>query len=185
MQDTQDKPAIDEQYATAIHASNLRVEGERRSQADVLMAYAWSPVRVGGALLRLHSEWDAAAHPRKGTPGYMHEMGLLLGKLKVLPDVRYQLEIKVQSWAIEDARTLTSLVLIWWLDRACPACHGVRWKAIANTPSLSGKFCPRCHGTGQANFPAQSEAARLVNYMETCMASARQQARGRMWRNVP
>jgi len=180
MQNTDEKPAVDEQYAVAIHASNLRVQAQKRSQADILMAYAWSPLHLGQSLLRLHSQWDAAEHPRRGTPVYLHEMGLLLGKLKSLPEVRHQLEIKALSWGIQDAATLTALVLMWWLDRACPLCHGVRWKVIPNTPSLSGRFCPRCHGTGEAHFPADSDAAKLMNYMERCLGSARQVASARV-----
>lgn len=65
-----DAITIDEAYTSATHASNLRVEmdADRRSNADVLIAAAWSPSRLGGALLRLHSEFDGAQHPRRMTP---------------------------------------------------------------------------------------------------------------------
>ena len=70
MQDAESsRPDAAEQYASATHATNLRVEtdAELRSAADVLMAAAWSPSRLGAALLRLHSEWDGTQHPRRMT----------------------------------------------------------------------------------------------------------------------
>ncbi|SFB96401.1 hypothetical protein SAMN05216344_106112 [Polaromonas sp. OV174] len=64
-----DTPTTEEKYLSAIHSSNLRMEAdaERRSNADVLVAAGWSASRVGMALLRLHSEWDAAAKPVRPT----------------------------------------------------------------------------------------------------------------------
>lgn len=66
----EEQRTIDEAYASAAHTSNLRCEtreGSPRSDSDVLMAAAWSQSRVGGALLRLHTEWDGAEHARVTT----------------------------------------------------------------------------------------------------------------------
>ncbi len=56
-----DSRTVQEAYSTAGNSSNLRLcvrEGASRSDADLLVAAGWSRSRVGGALLRLHSEYD-------------------------------------------------------------------------------------------------------------------------------
>lgn len=62
-----ERPDIEELYQTASNTSNLKVEAERRGSGDVLIAAGWSASRVGMALLRLHSEWDASEKPLKPT----------------------------------------------------------------------------------------------------------------------
>jgi hypothetical protein len=62
-----EKPGIQEQYETAGNTSDLTVEADRRGAGDVMIAGGWSSSRVGMALLRLHSEWNAVAKPRKPT----------------------------------------------------------------------------------------------------------------------
>lgn len=61
---------LEEAYASATHSSDLRCEtreGAPRSDSDLLIAAGWSQSRVGGALLRLHTEWDGAEHARVAT----------------------------------------------------------------------------------------------------------------------
>jgi hypothetical protein len=70
-----EKPGIQEQYETAGNTSDLTVEADRRGAGDVIVgagfvthvegAPAWSATRTGMALLRLHSEWNAVAKPRR------------------------------------------------------------------------------------------------------------------------
>lgn len=62
-----ERRTIDEAYATAMSSTDLRCdtrEGAPRGDADVLIAAGWSKSRLGGALLRLHTEWDGAEHAR-------------------------------------------------------------------------------------------------------------------------
>lgn len=63
-----EKRGIEEAYTSAANSSDLRVEAEVRSDAELLIAAGWSDSRVGIALLRLHSEWDKAERPKKPTP---------------------------------------------------------------------------------------------------------------------
>lgn len=56
-------PGVDERYASAIGTSNLRVEGERRTPADMVIAAGMNPHRLGMALRRLATEWDAVGKP--------------------------------------------------------------------------------------------------------------------------
>lgn len=65
-------PTTQERYATATRSSRLRVEADQLGDADYLIAAGWSKSRFGAALMRLHSEWDAAERrgcqiPRKAT----------------------------------------------------------------------------------------------------------------------
>lgn len=58
---------IAEAYATAVSSSDLKCdtrEGAPRSDSDVLAAAGWCESRIGSALLRLHTEYDGAEHPR-------------------------------------------------------------------------------------------------------------------------
>lgn len=205
------KPTVDELYSTATHTSNLRMEmdSERRSNADILVAAAWSPSRLGSALLRLHSEWDGAAHPRKispqaireyaltlaGTPTqrkhkahqiahdwYLHEVALLLGKLKTLPVVRYQLSMQASKWEIEDPERTACAVLLWWLDHVCPECQGRKEEIIPDSPSLSGRACQVCRGSGERPLPYWGDGRRLLNHIEGCIGSARVSIRQRLRR---
>lgn len=63
-----EKRGIEEMYVSATTSSNLRVEADRPGSADVIIAAAWSQARIGGALLRLHSEWDRCEKPRMVPP---------------------------------------------------------------------------------------------------------------------
>ncbi|MBT2326105.1 hypothetical protein J7E62_27630 [Variovorax paradoxus] len=120
-----EKRGIEEAYTSAMTSSNLRVEADRPSDADVIIAAGWNQSRIGGALLRLHTEWDASEKPRMasfehflpslktGTPKErkvrahamahqhnLHEMGILLGKLKALPDVRREATMQAMKWGM-------------------------------------------------------------------------------------
>lgn len=65
MTETEHKPNIEEIYITASTTSNLKVEADRPGSADILIAVGWSPSRLGGALSRLHTDWDKAEKPAR------------------------------------------------------------------------------------------------------------------------
>jgi hypothetical protein len=67
---TQDetKPTIDERYTSATNTSTMKMETERSMPIDVLTAAGWSQSRIGAAVLRLHSEFDAVEKPIRPTP---------------------------------------------------------------------------------------------------------------------
>lgn len=60
----EEKRGVEEQYTSAMSTSDLRVEAERRCDADIIIASGWSQGRVGGALMRLHTEYDGGEKPR-------------------------------------------------------------------------------------------------------------------------
>ena len=66
--------STEELYTCANNARNLRVEADCRGSADLLIAAGWSASRLGAALLRLHSEWDAAEKPVRPTKAAIEAM---------------------------------------------------------------------------------------------------------------
>jgi hypothetical protein len=68
MLDTTERPDLIERYESACNASSLKVEERTAGPADLLIAAGWSPSRIGMGLIRLASEWDSAAKPRRMTP---------------------------------------------------------------------------------------------------------------------
>lgn len=203
------KPNVEERYSSATHTSNLRVEAERSGPADVLIAAGWSPSRLGSAMMRLHSEWDGAEKPRRPTreaieliaasrpriigfkldiegakavanDWYMHEMGMLLQKLKTMQLVRQQLVLWAEGNQISDAEKRVAGVMCWWLDHICPACDGLGKERIPGTPSLSHRDCKMCRGTRETRIPHQAgliadlmESKKLLQHMDVCVKTAR------------
>ncbi len=59
-----------------------------------------------------------------------YEFALMLGKLKTLPEVRHQLTVQAGKWGVFEPADVASAVLMWWLDRVCRSCHGVKFQVI-------------------------------------------------------
>jgi len=204
-----EKRCVEETYTSAGNSSDLRVEAEVRSDADVLIAAGWSPTRVGMALLRLHSEWDKAEKPRRPAPGaitllaatmpaglkeaervnmarrqahdwYMDEMAKLVNKLKSLPAVRAQLTAYVPKWGIAEAAFKVPAVIAYWLDQTCPQCHGLKYQTIPGAPTLSNRACKACGGVGVAPIPHGHEGRRVANYMDDCVSRAQSSLKRRL-----
>lgn len=211
------KPTVEERYTSATHASNLRVQAERSGHADVLIAMGWSPSRLGAALMRLHSEWDACEKPRKPTRSavdliaaslprvegsnaldmdsahktahdwYLHELKILFGKLKTMPEVRQQLTLWARMQRIENADHRVAEILAWWLDHTCPACEGRKKEKIPGTPSLSHKDCKVCKGTGESRMPHKQcvdsyvfESRKMLGHIDVCVKTAQTSVRKRL-----
>ena len=164
---------VEERYVSATHASNLRVQSERGGSADVIIAAGMSPARLGAALLRLHSEFDSAEKPRRmqreaievlaqtlprlpnksldmkaahktAHAWHLHELKILMGKLKTLPAVRINLVAWASMNLMADADKRVAEVLIWWLNHVCLVCEGRGKEKIPGTPSLSHRDCRDC-----------------------------------------
>ena len=177
------KPGIEERYSSATNTSTMKMEVERAMPIDVLTAAGWSQSRIGAALLRLHSEFDAAEKPRlyksphtsrKDAAAWLvHEQKLLMGKLKTLPDVRGQVVHYVTLWGYAEPVGKSAAVLLWWLDQTCPACHGTKYEVVAGTNRQSGKLCRTCQGSGLMPVPHGQDGKRLANWLDGCVQLAR------------
>ena len=209
MTEAADLPTIEEKYTSATHTSNLRVVADKGGSADVLIAAGWSASRLGAALLRLHSEYDGAAKPRKPTPEaieaisrtldkecgktgairraaqianawHLHELGLLMGQLKTLPAVRAAVAEHATMWGMA-GDVLSPMILLYWLDQQCPQCNGRKFKLVPGSPALSAKLCPVCRGAGVAYIPHGQDGKRLLNFLDDCVVRAQQSIKKRLY----
>lgn len=198
---------VDEIYSIAITSSNLRVQADKRGDADAIMAAGMSPARIGSMLLRLHSEWDTAAKPVKISPEaitqlartfvgkeaeklakaqtiaadwHEHEQKILLSKLKSLPVAREALAVELYRRGAGNARDVGAAILLWWLEKTCRICHGQKFVKIPNTPALSTRRCLTCHGEGQMQPPFGEMGKAVDNWLSECLGSARSTIRRKL-----
>ena len=168
----------DERYTTAIQSDNLRMDTREHapiSDVDVCTAAAWAPARVGGALLRLASEYS---RPMRVQGMSATDAILLMGQLKTLPEVRDQLAVQLQRWGHDRPVDGALAVLAWWLHRVCGKCHGRGYDVVPGTARLSAKQCRGCDGAGEARVPQGEHGKKLANYMDECLHIARHRMRG-------
>lgn len=141
----------------------------------MLIALGWAPGILGGALMRLRSEWDSSA--RRGAT--QTDAILLMGKLKSLPRV---LEI-ITGWAssrrMDDPRGLAKAVTAHWIDCLCHHCHGRGKDVIAGTPFL-GRQCKHCNGTGKRPEPRGEPGRLALTLMEQCIYRSKQSIKSRL-----
>jgi len=162
---------IEEQYTSAGNADDLTVTSERRTDADVLIASGWTPGLLGAALLRLHSEWDGTAKPRRLTET---DARLLYGSLKTLPKVIDA----VGQWAARkgysDPYELAGGAVAYWLDCVCHACSGRGRELMPNAsrPTL-GNICRACGGNGRRRPPAGEAGKDVLRLMDESVERAR------------
>lgn len=171
--DERKRPTLDERYEAACNASDLSVQEVRRTAADVLIAAGWSPVRLGGALLRLHSEYDSSERLRRRESVTQTDVALLVGRLKHLGPVTEQVELLATHWNMEGARHKARAVVLWWLDRTCGSCFGRRYQVAPGTPMLTNRVCPKCRGLGEQPLPHGQDGRRLANFIDSCISDAR------------
>lgn len=182
--DTNDRRDIPEQYDSANNTSSL-VVSERFGAADVLIAAGWSPSTVGGAIMRMHSEFS-----RPARTGGRTDVMLTLQQLKTLPAVIRMVGDAAAKWGQAHPTTKAREVILWWLDHSCPRCQGRGKQLIPGTPALSNRACPRhseggCGGTGARKLPHGEEGRRIANYMDSCVADWRGSMRKNLARVRP
>jgi hypothetical protein len=190
-----EKPDITERYSNATHASSLVVQERTSGPGDMLIAAGWSKSRTGAALMRLHSEWDGVEKPRasrdknvsraEAAKWLEHEHKILLGKLKTLPEVRGALTDWCDRQDYKNPTEKAMIALMWWLDPTCNVCHGRKFETIKDTPTLSGRRCPVCQGSGLRSSGSGVELPVLVGYIGDCVNAARAQMSGKLRHFAP
>ena len=174
-----EKPNVDELFISASHASNLKVEAEKKSPVDIIIAAGWSSSRVGMALLRLASEWDGAEkRPRMSETDYI----LLRSKLKSLTNVLAQVVAHMGKRGMDSPERNAGPIVGYWLDQTCHGCHGLKFLTIRDTPVLSGMRCRTCHGSGKGEVPAGGQGKDVLNWMDACVGAARASLKARLRR---
>lgn len=166
-----EKPTADEQYSSAINASNLRVDNDadRRGQADVIMAAAWSPTQFGALMLRLHGEWDSSSKPERPTDAAVRALAATVETTKDGKPVRLGLPAATKRAAEWYQQEL--LALIGRLKSLPMARHQVALH-MANGHTVSA--------ARQADMAHL--AASIIKYWldQTC-----QKCDGRRWKTIP
>ena len=167
-----DRAGIEEQYCQATTSSNLRVEADKRGAADILIASGMSGRGLGGALMRLRTEYSGGSVPRAsmGKTDYR----LMMSQLHTFPAVLQAMTDQATHWGIERPESVAKAVIAHFLDDTCPHCEGRGKDRIKGTPALSGKNCKHCQGTGHTALPYGSAGRRLEGYMQDCINRWRQ-----------
>lgn len=142
-------PSTEERYIVATNTSDLRVIADKRGAADVIIASAWAPGHIGGALMRLHTR-----PTRDG-----------------LAEVHTQVAMEADRLNIANPDAVASAVIAWFLDRVCPECHGRKFDTIKDTPSLSAIECPKCHGSGEKTIPKGESGRIMAAWLDRCKAT--------------
>ena len=167
-----DRAGIEEQYCQAAQSSNLRCEAEKRGAADILIASGMSGRGLGGALMRLHSEFSRGGAPMRSATKTDHI--LMMQRLTSFRAVLEAMTTQAERWDIERPGKAALAVVAHWLDSTCGHCEGRGKERIKDTPTLSGKNCKHCHGTGHTALPYGSAGRRLEGYMQDCINRWRQ-----------
>ncbi len=187
---------VEEAYTRAgTSSSNLKVDPDRRGDADVLIAAGWSPGMLGGALMRLRGEWDSVAaprfrqhstaHQRRNHPGADADAGAgadavqLLGRLRSLAQVLEAVERWATAKHLADARTLARTSVCYWLDPTCRACLGRGAALVPGTPML-GRVCKACGGSRKAREPMGQDGRRTLNMLDDCVSRRNQSMKKRL-----
>lgn len=171
--DTNERPDVGERYETATQASRILLEEHRTGAADVLVAAGWSPTRIGMALLRLHSEWTAAAKPER-----VEKQGVEAIAARLKADdlraaataerrweaftqpgaVKVRAQAEADRWFTNELRILAtglkSRATVW--DQLAPWAQG---RGIASEVVAAAllhwlhPICPHCEGHGLRKVP--------------------------------
>lgn len=217
LNDTNEKPGIVERYETAGNTSDLTVEGDVRGAGDMLIAAGMathipagqvlpevSQLRIGMALLRLHSEWSGLAKPKRADPELIRSLAERMPDERGRPDAHsarraahdwYVNELRILANGLKSRSTLWRELAPWlarkgieadtaagailhWLDPTCRVCDGLKQRKVVGQPALSAKVCHACAGTGQAHRPKGS--GRVLQYMDDAAQRARTALRRRL-----
>lgn len=179
---------VEEAYTRAgTSSSNLKVDPDRRGDADVLVAAGWSPGMLGGALMRLRGEWDSVAAPRFTQDSVAHQRRShpdadavqLLSRLRSLAQVLEAVERWAAAKGLADARTLARTSVCYWLDPTCRACLGRGSALVPGTPML-GRVCKACGGSRKAREPMGQDGRRLLNMLDDCVSRRNQSMKKRL-----
>lgn len=160
---------VDEGYSVAVTSSNLTVDADRRGDADYLIAAGWNQQRIGGALLRLHTEAE-----QRSTYDPV--------QLRSWPSVERELMIQAHKSGLTplEAKALVLEVVRWWLHKTCNTCHGTKYEAAPGTNRLTGKVCKACYGAGIRSVPGGEMGRWLAGLIDDCIERSHEFMRKRL-----
>ena len=179
---------IEDAYASAQTASNLRMNMESRTPIDVVLAIAISKNRLGSAIMRLHTEWDRVRGDVRKTPSdasalecvahidvdtfmssRLREVSQSLPSWRI---VEQSLVRRCQEADIAHASSVVRSALFYFLNPTCEHCHGTG----VDVRHGRDDECKACKGTGRRRLPNDQNMLAILDYMDACVAGAVQQA---------
>ena len=161
--DNTEKASIEEIYQVAGNTSDLGLDtrdGAPRCAADVFIAAGWTESRIGMALLRLHSEYDASEKPPRPTKASILSLvGTFQRALPNEPRPRHEPLTSAQAHHFAMAWHQHEMAMLLGKLKALPAVReqitiqALRWRMddAAGKASAAIRFwldqtCPVCHG---------------------------------------
>ncbi|HOW46121.1 MAG TPA: hypothetical protein P5305_01535 [Rubrivivax sp.] len=138
-----------ERLLTAFRSSHLELDSEHRGDADYLIALGIAGSRsgmLGGDVLRLQLAGSPADY-RNARESVVRLTRRLAMK---------------HNWRLsgDNTRRVGELALAHHVFPTCPVCKGRRFEVVEGSPSLSGRACRACHGTGAR--PIQRKLGREI-----------------------
>lgn len=108
-----------------------------------------------------------------------NEKTMLLGKLKTLPTVIDGVTWMCEKRRLQNPKAVATVLVGYWLSQLCTVCHGLKSVVIADAPTLSGKNCFKCGGSGFALVPHGESGKNMLNYMDRAVDMAKSEAQAR------
>lgn len=147
-----------ERYTLAAQSPNMRVNPDRPTSMDYLIAAGLTRSGPGLVFMRVRSEFDKSCGKVS--------MSSLESAFRILnSELRYITN--------EPPARIAQTVLAWWLDPSCPPCgsSGV----VKSTEYPMGKVCLRCRGTRFKKLPYGEVGRALIAFIESSMAESSDQ----------
>jgi hypothetical protein len=204
MRDTTESPVtVEEVYAAARNASDLRVDPDRRRPVDTIIAAACAHSDLSFALSDLRAQWDRApkvkrpteetirvlahSYPKRGKPDFARARAeALVWHTRQLREQMARLHAMgkviemVTPWVIGQRLdpALIRVAIYHWLDDSCPACDGRGNDKAKDAPVLMAIQCLHCHGTGA--WPESRQVSEIRGLLKDAMSNATKTMRGKL-----
>lgn len=141
-----DKTTTLERLSHALSSTNLKLR-EGHCDLDYVIAFGMvaSKQEMASALLTIHFGGRAT--------GYKEAKRAAI-------TLTQKLDMK-RGWDLplrEIVRVADSALKMYLIPN-CPKCTGVMFEVIPDTPKLSNRACPQCHGSGRRSYPRRNSRA--------------------------
>lgn len=179
-----DRPTIAERFATAINATNLRLETERRGAVDLFIASGWARSDVGRMLTALRAEFDSVKAQIAGVGNNARtDHALILMRLTTLAEAKAVLgRLAVKQATIvrfmapdDEALRIAGRCLDVFLNPKCYACGGRGFTGGGRLENSGPRIrCKHCRETGnrQVQIGRNDEQHRFAGHLLWLMESA-------------
>ena len=141
--------SITERYLSAAATSSLKVEAEKSTDVDIIIA-------AGFAVRDNARKALALKLLRARESGRLSEVHTIAGALAAMlygrgKQGKHHLAARGQQICKDDSKAVAYRVMRWWINPTCRACNGLKHATMVNAPVLdTATVCPACNGSGMA-----------------------------------